>query len=404
MTAAPVLTVSHVSKTYCTDLRRSLRYGLGDMLREVVGPYRKRAALRPGEFLALDDVSFTVGPGRALAVLGHNGAGKSTLLKILTGLLKPNGGEVRIAGSVGALIELGTGLNPLLSGRENILVGAAINGFPRAQELRLVDEVVAFSGLDAVIDAPFQTYSSGMKARLAFSLVALMRPDLLLIDEVLAVGDHDFQRKCLGFMLGYLKGGGSLLFVSHNGHQVQAVCEEAILLERGKPVFAGPAVEALHHMYERQPAAAAESAAAAQSGPVAIESLSAAASAGGPARTGETLDLLIGYRAAEPVEAVCAVTIWTADGWICITSAVDDRSRRLGPGPGTLLCTIPRLPLAAGRYLLTAAIGDPATLQPIARFGHGHERVVLDVTSPPGLLTNLQRQRGQLVEMDATWS
>jgi ABC-type polysaccharide/polyol phosphate transport system ATPase subunit len=403
MNMAPVLSVSHLSKTYCKDLRRSLRYGLADMLREVIGPLGRPAGLRRGEFLALDDVSLTVGPGEALAVLGHNGAGKSTLLKVLNGLLKPNGGEVRIAGRVGALIELGTGLNPLLSGRENILVAAAIHGFPRGGEGGLVDEVVDFSGLEAVIDSPFQTYSSGMKARLAFSLVALMRPDLLLIDEVLAVGDHDFQRKCVGFMLGYLKGGGSLLFVSHNGHQVQAVCGKAVLLERGRLIFAGPAADALHRMYESRPAAAPEAGASVQAGPVVIESLSALAPGGQPARTGEPLDLVLRYRAAEPVEATWAVTVWSADGWVCVTSAVDDRPRRLEPGTGTLTCTIPRLPLVAGRYLLTAAIGDPATLHPIVRFGHEQERVVLDVTSSPGLLTNLQRQRGQLVEMDVLW-
>jgi lipopolysaccharide transport system ATP-binding protein len=403
MSAAPVLSVSHLSKTYCKDLRRSLRYGLADMLREVAGPLGRAAGLRRGEFLALDDVSLELGRGQALAVLGHNGAGKSTLLKILNGLLKPNRGEVRIAGSVGALIELGTGLNPLLSGRENVLVAAAINGFPRAGERRLVDEVVDFSGLDGVIDAPFQTYSSGMKARLAFSLVALMRPDLLLVDEVLAVGDHEFQRKCVSFMLGYLKRGGSLLFVSHNGHQVQAVCEKAILLERGRTVFAGPAADALHHMYERRPALAAGSAPAESAGPLAIESLTAVAPGGGPARTGERLDLVLTYRAAEPVDATWAVTVWSADGWVCITSAVDERPRRLEPGTGTLTCTIPRLPLVAGRYGLTAAIGDPATLHPIVRFGHEGERVVLDVTSPPGLIANLQRQRGQLVEMDVEW-
>jgi ABC-type polysaccharide/polyol phosphate transport system ATPase subunit len=404
MSAEPVLSVSHLSKTYCKDLRRSLRYGLADVLREVTGSFGRRAGLRRGEFLALDDVSLGVGRGEALAVLGHNGAGKSTLLKILNGLLKPNCGEVRIAGSVGALIELGTGLNPLLSGRENILVAAAIQGFPAARERELVDEVVEFSELEGVIDAPFQTYSSGMKARLAFSLVAMMRPDLLLIDEVLAVGDHAFQRKCVSFMLGYLRNGGSLLFVSHNGHQVQAVCEQAVLLERGRLIFAGPSADALHRMYERRPAVAAEPVAVARTGPVAIESLSAIAPGGGPARTGETLDLVLRYRAAEPIEASWAVTIWSADGWVCITSAVDDRPRRLEPGTGALTCTIPRLPLIAGRYLLTASIGDPATLHPIVRFGHEQERVVLDVTSPPGVMTNLQRQRGQLVEMDVKWA
>jgi ABC-type polysaccharide/polyol phosphate transport system ATPase subunit len=399
----PVLSVSHLSKTYCTDLRRSLRYGLADMLREVAGPLGRPTGLRRGEFLALDDVSLAVGPGEALAVLGHNGAGKSTLLKVLTGLLKPSRGEVRISGSVGSLIELGTGLNPLQSGRENILMAAAINGFPKARERTLVDEVVAFSGLDTVIGAPFQTYSSGMKARLAFSIVALMRPDLLLVDEVLAVGDHEFQRKCVGFMLGYLKGGGALLFVSHNGHQVQAVCEKALLLDRGKPVFAGPAVEALHRMYDSRRFTAPEPGRSAEPGPLVIERLTASAPAGGPIRTGEALDLALDYRAAEAVEATWAITIWSEDGWVCVTSAVHDGPRRLEAGSGTLKCTVPQLPLVAGRYLLTAAIVDPMTLHPIARLMHEHERVVLDVTSEPGLLTNLQRQMGQLVKMDVKW-
>ncbi len=403
MSAPPVLSVSHLSKTYCKDLRRSLRYGLADMVREVAGRTGRPAGLRRGEFLALDDVSLAVGPGEALAVLGHNGAGKSTLLKIVNGLLKPNGGEVRIRGGVGALIELGTGLNPLLSGRENILVASAIQGFPAGRERALVDEVVDFSGLGAVIDSPFQTYSSGMKARLAFSLVALMRPDLLLIDEVLAVGDHAFQRKCVGFLLGYLKSGGSLLFVSHNGHQVQAVCEKAVLLDEGRLVFAGPAVEALDRMYERRPAPAAETGVVAGAGPVAIESLSATGPGGEPARTGEPLDLKLQYRAAEAVEAIWAVTIWSSDGWVCVTSAMDDRPRRLEAGPGTLTCTIPRLPLVAGRYLLTASIVDPATLHPIVRFGTEQQRAVLDVRSAPGLIANLQRQRGQLVDLDVIW-
>jgi homopolymeric O-antigen transport system ATP-binding protein len=401
MTLPPLLAARGLSKKYSRDLARGLRYGLRDIARELAGA-PPPATLRKGEFWALQDVAMDVGRGEALAILGRNGAGKSTLLKVLGGLIKPDGGEVRIAGSVGALIELGAGLNPLLSGRENIRLAAALAAMPPEREARLAGDVVDFSELGGAIDAPFQTYSSGMKARLAFSLAALARPDLLLVDEVLAVGDLAFQRKCVGFLRDYLKAGGSLLFVSHNGHQVQAVCERAIRLEQGRIAAAGNAVEVLDGLYRSSAPAEAPPPPASKTGPVTIDSLVARGPNGLGATTGEPLDLILGYHAEEPVEAVWTVTIWTADRWVCIATLISDRPRRL-EGRGELVCSLPALPLASGRYTMTASIGDPATLHPFVRLGDETAGVSLDVSAPPDIVTNLQRQRGQLVVLQAEW-
>jgi hypothetical protein len=156
-------------------------------------------------------------------------------------------------------------------------------------------------------------------------------------------------------------------------------------------------------MYEKRAPVSAEGEPPAAPGPLEIVSLAAVPPAGSGAHTGGTVDFVMDYRAAEAVEAAWVVTVWTADGWVCVTSAFDERPRQLAAGTGRLRCTIPRLPLIAGRYVLTAALADPATLHPIVRFGHGRDRVVLDVESPPGRVANLHRQRGQLVAMDVVW-
>ena len=232
----PVISATRLSKRYCRDLRRSLWYGLGDIAREITrrSAHDRSVELREAEFWALKDVSFELGRGESLAVIGANGAGKSTLLKVLYGLVKPDAGRVRIAGRVGALIELGTGFNPVLSGRENVYVNAAILGFSRAKVERLMDEITDFAGIGEFIDTPVQYYSSGMQARLTYAVAAHMTPDVLLVDEVLAVGDIAFQHKCFTHMQRYLDAGGSLLFVSHNPYQIQAICRRGIVLEKGQ--------------------------------------------------------------------------------------------------------------------------------------------------------------------------
>ena len=186
-----------LSKRFCRNLKRSLVYGVRDIAAESVGRRSALGRLRQYEFWALDDVSFTVRRGEMLGLIGQNGSGKSTLLKMLNGLMKPDGGVLTMRGEVQALIELGAGFNPILSGRENVRINASVLGLTKAQIDRVLPSIVEFAGLENFIDAPVQNYSSGMKARLGFAVVSQLDPDVLLIDEVLAVGDTAFQEKCM---------------------------------------------------------------------------------------------------------------------------------------------------------------------------------------------------------------
>ncbi|HEX9985824.1 MAG TPA: ABC transporter ATP-binding protein [Thermoanaerobaculia bacterium] len=398
-----VLSVSHLSKKFAQQLRRSLWYGMRDIAREL-WPGASEAGLRRGEFWALDDVSFELARGESLALVGDNGAGKSTLLKVLFGLLKPDRGEVRLRGRAEALIELGTGFSPLLTGRENIRVGAALQGLDRRTTDELLEAVIDFAELGDFIDAPLQAYSSGMKARLSYALAAQLRPDLLIVDEVLAVGDFAFQRKCANHMRSYLAGGGSLLLVSHNIYQVQAVCERGILLDQGRVQFQGTAVETLNAMFERRAAKDAASGPAAASvttgsGPIVIEEVRTEAIDDGAVRSGEAMRLTVRYRARERADVYWGFSIWTADQWICVAGEHEVTRRTIHPGEGELTCVIPRLPLVGGRYSLRAAIVEFDSHLIIA-----HEtEAVLEVRADPAPLSNAQMGVNQLVTIDVEW-
>lgn len=196
---------------------------------------------RNEEFWALKDVSFDVRQGEVLGIIGPNGAGKTTILKILTGITEPTEGEVRMKGRVGSLLEVGTGFHQELTGRENIYMNGAILGMTRAEINAKFDEIVAFAGVEKFLDTPVKRYSSGMRVRLGFAVAAHLEPEILLIDEVLAVGDAAFQKKCLGKMDEVAKGGRTVLFVSHNMVAVQSLCGRGIWLNDGKIVEEGQA-------------------------------------------------------------------------------------------------------------------------------------------------------------------
>ncbi len=203
------------------------------------------------EVLALDDVSFRVEPGQAIGLVGRNGSGKTTLLRLLAGIVKPTGGRVEVGGRVGALLELGAGFQPDFSGRDNVYLSGSIYGLSRADVRRHFDEIVHFAGLEEFIDLPVRTYSSGMQMRLGFAIAAHLEADVLLLDEVFAVGDEEFQRKCFGRIFEFKQGGGTIVFVSHDAASVERLCERAILLRGGRVAFDGSTHDAIV-AYHRQ--------------------------------------------------------------------------------------------------------------------------------------------------------
>ena len=192
------------------------------------------AAALSNDFWALDDINFSVNRGEVVGIIGHNGAGKSTLLKILSEITEPTTGRAVIKGRVASLLEVGTGFHPELTGRENIYLNGSILGMPRKEIKEKFDQIVAFSGIERFLDTPVKRYSSGMTVRLAFAVAAHLDPEILIIDEVLAVGDAEFQRRCLGKMQDVADSGRTVLFVSHNLGAVQSLCNRAILLKGGK--------------------------------------------------------------------------------------------------------------------------------------------------------------------------
>jgi lipopolysaccharide transport system ATP-binding protein len=233
MASEVLIRVDGVGKKFSRDLRTSLKYGMQDLAGEVFGRPRTNE-LRPQEFWAVQDVSFELRRGESLALIGHNGAGKTTLLKMLNGLVKPDRGRVEMHGSVAAMIALGAGFNPILTGRENIYINAAVLGMSKRTVNERIDEVIAFSEIGEFIDSPVRNYSSGMNVRLGFSVAALLlRPDILLLDEVLAVGDLPFRIKCLNHMRSIMAD-CAVIFVSHSMPTVSSFCNRAILMDHGR--------------------------------------------------------------------------------------------------------------------------------------------------------------------------
>jgi lipopolysaccharide transport system ATP-binding protein len=194
-------------------------------------------------FYALRNISFEVRDGESIAVIGSNGAGKSTLLSLITGLAEPNEGRLDVKGRVAALLELGSGFHPDLTGAENVRMNAALLGFSRKQTNALFDSIVEFSGVGEFINQTLRTYSSGMSLRLAFSVAVNLNPDILIVDEILAVGDQSFQAKCMARIRTLRQSGKTLLFVSHNAGMVLDLCDRAIWLDHGSLVMQGPAKE-----------------------------------------------------------------------------------------------------------------------------------------------------------------
>jgi lipopolysaccharide transport system ATP-binding protein len=239
--------MNHVFKKFRKGERHdSLRDLLPDLVKRSVRLKHDAHELRNQEFWALQDVSFEIPKGQAVGFIGNNGAGKSTLLKLLSGIIKPTLGSLHVEGRLSALIEVGAGFHQDLTGRENVFLNGVILGMKREEIRRKFDEIVEFAGLEGFIDTPVKRYSSGMYARLGFSVAAHLQPDILVVDEVLSVGDYAFQRKSLDKMRSVLNSGATVIFVSHNMRAVADLCSRAILLHHGKIIDDGPTSSVFH--------------------------------------------------------------------------------------------------------------------------------------------------------------
>lgn len=230
----PILEVHHLAKKYKI---RHLSGGYLSLRERLLNAFRPKSSIE--DFWALNDVSFSVQAGQSIGIIGKNGAGKSTLLKILSKITVPTQGKIITRGRMASLLEVGTGFHPELSGRENIFFNGSLLGMKRKEIEAKFDEIVDFSGVERFLDTPLKHYSSGMQLRLAFSVAAFLEPEILVIDEVLAVGDAEFQKKCLGKMEDVSKSGRTILFVSHNMAAVKELCQQSILLSGGKIINKG---------------------------------------------------------------------------------------------------------------------------------------------------------------------
>ncbi len=380
----PLIEATNVSKKYCRNLKRSLRYGLRDLTSELLGRSAKgRAKLRTGEFFSVRNVSFQVHQGECIALLGPNGAGKSTLLKMLAGLFKPDVGRIKVRGRLGALIELGTGFNPILSGRENVYVNGAILGLNRAEVDRQFDEILDFSELRDVIDEPVRTYSSGMRLRLGFAVAANMKPNVLLVDEVLAVGDVGFRMKCFQHIQDQVASGMSLIIVSHSVSQLNRVANRSLVMHKHQLVHDGDFVEGAT-LYEKLQIENQESnkkkSESSRANIREIRILSDSDQA--HFETGQNISAEIEVEAKQLIEnARMRVYIDSARAGVLggVSSPFKDFRFDLKPGTNVIGIEFLKIPLLMGGYTLNASISGPEFVEIIDRHYPGP---TFEITGP----------------------
>jgi len=232
-----VIKVENLHKKFCRSLKRSMFYGSVDVARDMLGIRYNPGCLRKNEFWALKDISFEVKKGETFGLIGANGSGKTTLLRLINGIFPPDRGKIMIKGRIGALIAVGAGFHPHMTGRENIYLNGSILGMTQAEIRKNMDSIINFAEIGDFLDAPVSTYSSGMYVRLGFAIAIHSRPDIVLVDEILAVGDSKFQRKCLDKIKEMRARGTTFFLVSHNMQNIEAMCNRAILMSRGKQLM-----------------------------------------------------------------------------------------------------------------------------------------------------------------------
>jgi lipopolysaccharide transport system ATP-binding protein len=361
-----VISVENISKRYALGRQRRQDDGLRHRIEIAArNPFRwLRSRIwerqtKKKEFWALKDVSFEVKQGEVLGVIGRNGAGKSTLLKILSRITEPTRGRICLSGRVASLLEVGTGFHPELTGRENIFLNGAILGMRRTEIKRKFDEIVAFSEVEQFLDTPVKHYSSGMYVRLAFAVAAHLEPEVLLIDEVLAVGDLSFQKKCLWKMGEVARGGRTVLFVSHNIEAVRTLCQRAILFDEGRIVADGD-VESVTEDYFTRFSIPSERQSLGSCGLV-VEKVTLKNEEGQKAhqfRPGEDLIVEITFDAQERLEKPYFILVVQGKKGNCFTAnmKLDGHRPTFLKGKGKISCRFKSIPLLPQRYIVQLAI------------------------------------------------
>lgn len=371
--STPIINVENISKRYMIGHQRNRRDGLRHVIEAAVrNPFRwvrgraREHGAEKEEFWALKDVSFEVKQGEVVGIIGRNGSGKSTLLKILSRITEPTTGKICIKGRVASLLEVGTGFHPELTGRENIFLNGAILGMNKVEIKRKFDEIVGFSEIEKFLDTPVKHYSSGMYVRLAFAVAAHLEPEILLVDEILSVGDTEFQKKCLGKMQEVSRGGRTVLFVSHQLGAVRQLCHRAVLLIKGRKVvdsLPGPVIE--YYLNQAldgiQRGCFLRRESKAPSSVFFVRQVIVSGSLSGEARTDfeadESVVIRVSYVAERVVKGLYGyITLQRSDGALVYEGdsfdTIPNPFEKMKPGEGSFTITIPTRLLAPGKYLI----------------------------------------------------
>ncbi len=398
MPTPTVIKIENVSKKFTRSIKRSMAYGSFDLIKKVIGIPVNRSLLRPSEFWALEDVNLEIHKGEKVGFLGENGSGKSTLLRMINGIFPPDTGSIKVDGSIGALIAVGAGFHPHMTGRENIFLNGTILGMKRKEIESKLDEIIHFAELGEFMDAPVSTYSSGMRVRLGFSIAVHTKPDIMLVDEILAVGDLAFQLKCLRKLADFRDEGGTFIIVSHNMQVIRNSCDRVIWLESGKVIDSGD-VDLICSKYEASQIS--KSFADEQSSQqfskdnkisldplvkiTSVELLDKRDKVIEQLAVGEPLSVKITYDAQRKVlEPIFAVGVHNGDGQLIIESYSDKEGLNLQEieGQGELFMRLPQFAYKPGIYSFTVMLSEQTQLRKLEWHEKSYKLSVVNDTKP----------------------
>lgn len=408
----PAIRAENVSKKYRIGSRRAAYSTLRESLTETVrAPFRAlRRAEKEAFVWALSDINFEIQPTEVVGIVGPNGAGKSTLLKILSRITEPTGGRIEIYGRIASLLEVGTGFHPELTGRENIYLNGAILGMKRLEIRRKFDEIVSFAEIEEFIDTPVKYYSSGMYVRLAFAVAANLEPEILMVDEVLAVGDVSFQQKCLEKMRDVTREGHTVLLVSHNMATVSSLCQKSIWLDEGKVRFYGSSEEAIRGYLSAQQSLSGEyvrGESVRQSSPQVR--ITGARLLGADGKVASLMDAGAGFSVEIEYEVLKRTLVWvgfvisTAGGFHVLSATDGDVDKYAvvprEPGTYTSVCTIPGGLFNYGRYLLSLYASRSAS----EIFDKLEHVLAFDLENPSGVGLYMPKDRWGVISPRLEW-